>query len=168
MTIKLKLKFLITPPTQRDHVHQSPAQNLCKAPRLEQRLEISKTSTGQRATPKLLSGCQARPLFRGKENYSSRPRAAKATQKEDCLAAKRNSALQLSSTAHSSIPTPHKLSELQAAEDKLSLLTFSLFLPVMKRTEQRPTQPLTPQISVTNIEPTRPHLADEQTEKQAH
>lgn len=24
MTIKLKLKFLITPPTQRDHVHQVP------------------------------------------------------------------------------------------------------------------------------------------------
>lgn len=37
----------------------------------------------------------------------------------------------------------------------------------MKRTEQWPTQPLTEHISVTNIEQTRPQLADEPTEKLA-
>lgn len=46
-------------------------------------------------------------------------------------------------------------------------LTFPLFLPVIQRTEQRPTPSLTKHISATNIEQTRPHLADEQTEEKS-
>lgn len=142
--------------TQRGQVHQLPSYSRWTAPGVE----VGKTSAGH---PGASAWAPDQAATRGKRNYPSRLRAAKATQKEDCFATKQGSALQLRPSAHSSSLTPHRLSGLWAAAEKLQASNFSpYFLLVMKRTEQWPTESLTKQISVTNTEQTRPHLADEQ------
>lgn len=130
MAVKLKLKLFSTPYTQRGQGHQVPSSEPADGS------GGSKTGAGQRAVLELLPGCQARPLCRGKGNYSSRLRAAKAAQKEDCSATKGNSALQLSP-----LPTAPPLPHTSYQNSKLLMrsyhhLTFPLFSPVMKRTEQ--------------------------------
>lgn len=111
----------------------------------------------------LLPGCQARQLFRGKGNYSSWLRAAKATQKGDCSSTK--GVLCPAAVSHCPQLHPYPTQTTRTLScwwERTINLTFPLFLPIMKRTEQCPTQPLTKHISVTNIEQTRPYLADEQ------
>lgn len=136
MAVKLKLKLFSTPYTQRGQGHQVPSSEPADGSRSRAQAGGSKTGAGQRAVLELLPGCQARQLCRGKGNYSSRLRAAKAAQKEDCSATKGNSALQLSP-----LPTAPPLPHTSYQNSKLLMrsyhhLTFPLFSPVMKRTEQ--------------------------------
>lgn len=87
MAIRLKLKILSIPshrgPKFTRVPSSDPADSSCIGAEAG-----SKTGVGQRAVLELLPGCQARQLFRGKGNYSSRLRAANATQKGDCSSTK--------------------------------------------------------------------------------
>lgn len=86
----------------------------------------------------------------GTGNYSSRLRAAKATQKRDCPATK-------GTLACSCLPLlqyyPTQTTRTQGCWRETTInLTFSLFLPVMKRTEQWPMQSPTKHIWIPNTE----------------
>ena len=86
--------------------------------------------------------------------------AAKATQRGDCASLQLCPRLQLHPT--------RTVRTLSCWWEITINLTFPLFLPIMKGTEQWPTQSLTKHISVPNPEQTSTHLADEPAGKWAN
>lgn len=143
--------------TQGGQVHQLPSYSRWTAPGVE----VGKTSAGQRATLELLPG-RDQAATGGRETTSVGSELPKQHKRKTVSQQSRALALQLRP-----LPTAPALPHTGYQDSELLLrsykhLTFPYFLLVMKRTEQWPTESLTKQISVTNTEQTRPHLADEQ------
>lgn len=91
-----------------------------------------------------------------------------ATQKGDCSATKGGLCPAAVSHCLQLHPYPTQTTRtLSCCWESTRNLTFPLFLPIMKRTQQGPTQSLTERISVTDMEQTRPLSADGTTEMPA-